>query len=49
MVLAEGLILLAAAHCVSSATYTLSDSLKGLDFINAFTWQTEKDANFGRV
>ncbi|KAH0828889.1 glycoside hydrolase family 16 protein [Lanmaoa asiatica] len=36
-------------HYVSSTTYSLSNSLAGQSFINAFTWATNPDPNWGRV
>lgn len=45
----ESLIILAAAHCALSATYSLSSSLTGQDFVDAFTWESNPDPNWGVV
>ncbi|KAN0081723.1 glycoside hydrolase family 16 protein [Tylopilus felleus] len=47
--LTQTLLLLLAVRSASSVTYSLSSSLKGQDFTNAFTWGTASDPNYGRV
>ncbi|KAI9455818.1 glycoside hydrolase family 16 protein [Boletus coccyginus] len=47
--LTNSLILLAAVHHASSATYSKSSCLTGQNFIDAFTWETKPDPNWGRV
>ncbi|KAF8434387.1 glycoside hydrolase family 16 protein [Boletus edulis BED1] len=46
---AKSLTLLAAIQCATSATYSQSSSLTGQKFLDAFTWHTAADPNFGRV
>ncbi|KAF8551537.1 glycoside hydrolase family 16 protein [Imleria badia] len=47
--LTKSLILLVAVRYASSATYSLSSSLTGQNFLNAFIWQNATDPNWGRV
>ena len=47
--LTKGLIIVAAIHHASSATYSKSSYLTGQNFIDAFTWETDPDPNWGRV
>ena len=47
--LTQSLILLAIVHYALSATYSRPSSLTGQNFLNAFTWETNADPNWGRV